>query len=333
MFNYNYYDMKIVAYKPEYQKYFERFNRAWIEKYFEMEPLDELMLQNPEDVILKKGGRILFAEHQEQIIGTVALVAVDKRVYELAKMAVDERFQGLGAGKLLCKAAIEEAKAIGAEKLILVTNSQLKNAIGIYHQMGFEDVPIHESEYSRADTKMELLLPQDTKWFDRKFDFDLTDKDFPVLCERLQSGIARFEEATRWLTEEELTFKPHNKWSIKEHLGHLGLLEPLWQKRFQEIKNKETAMSPADLNNTATDRAHFNAQICEEILGDFARKRQQTLRLLKSFGGDDFRNHILHPRLRQPMRIIDLMYFVAEHDDHHLRAIINIKRGVGELLH
>lgn len=318
--------MKIVAYKPECQKYFEQFNRAWIEKYFEMEPLDELMLRNPDGEILKKGGRILFAEHQEQIIGTVALVPVDKGVYELAKMAVDERFRGLGAGKLLCKAAIEEAKSIGAMKLVLVTNSKLKNAIGIYHQMGFEDVPINERVYSRADTKMELLLPQDIKWFDRKFDFDLTDQDFPILLERLIAVIARFEETTRGLTEGELIHKPQNKWSIKENLGHLGLLEPIWQKRFQEIKNNEVAMSPADLNNTATYRAHFNERTRKEILEDFERKRQQTLTLLKSFGGDDFRNHIIHPRLKQPMRIIDLMYFVAEHDDHHLRAKTKIKQ-------
>ncbi len=28
-----------------------------------------------------------------------------------------------------------------------------------------------------------------------------------------------------------------------------------------------------------------------------------------------------HPRLDRPMRIVDLMLFIAEHDDHHLATI------------
>lgn len=75
---------------------------------------------------MNKGGKILFAEHNGRIIGTVALVWMEKGIYELAKMAVDEKFQGLGAGKLLCHAAIQEAKNMGAEKLILESNSLLK---------------------------------------------------------------------------------------------------------------------------------------------------------------------------------------------------------------
>jgi hypothetical protein len=33
----------------------------------------------------------------------------------------------------------------------------------------------------------------------------------------------------------------------------------------------------------------------------------------------------LHPRLRQPMSVVDLCFFVAEHDDHHLRTIEELK--------
>jgi hypothetical protein len=35
---------------------------------------------------------------------------------------------------------------------------------------------------------------------------------------------------------------------------------------------------------------------------------------------------LLHPRLKMPMRAIDHLYFVAEHDDHHLA---HIERLVG----
>src|SRR5690606_7785874 len=150
--------MKIVEYKTEHQKHFERLNKAWLKKYFEVEPLDEMLLSQPEEHILKNGGHILFVEHQEQIIGTAALIFIKQDVYELAKMAVDEAFQGIGAGNFLCNAVIQEAKKLNAEKLILFTNSKLKTAINIYHKFGFKDIPLDEQQFKSADTKMELLL-------------------------------------------------------------------------------------------------------------------------------------------------------------------------------
>ncbi|GGH15174.1 hypothetical protein GCM10011418_16680 [Sphingobacterium alkalisoli] len=317
--------MRIVKYTPEYRRYFEQLNRAWVEKYFEMETMDEALLLHPEDAILKKGGKIFFVEHKNQIIGTVALVFVNNGVYEMAKMAVDERFQGLGAGKSLCKTAIEEAKKLDADKLILFTNSQLKAAIAIYHKFGFKDVSLDRQEYSRADTKMELLLtPDKPKWFDRKFNFNFGIEKFSELLERMEVGMLKFQELNKGKSEEQLNFKPDDKWSIKEHTGHLWILEPLWQKRFLEIKENKTEMSPADLNNTATDKASFNQYAIEKLLSDFQQERQNTIHILKSFGEKDFQNSLYHPRLNQPMRIIDLMYFVAEHDTHHLNAVLEI---------
>lgn len=320
--------MRIVKYTTEYQRHFEQLNRAWVEKYFKIEPMDEALLSHPEETILKKGGAIFFVEHQHQIIGTVALVFVSTGIYEMAKMAVDERFQGLGAGKLLCGTAIEEAKKRSADKLILFTNSQLKTAIGIYHQFGFKDVSLDGQEYSRADTKMELLLtPETPKWFDRKFNFHFGMEKFPELLERMELSVQKFRDINQCKFEEQLNCKPCMKWSVKEHVGHLWILEPLWQKRFIEIKEIKTEMSPADLNNTATDKALFNQYNIGKILTDFEQERQNTIRLLKSFKDEDFRHSLYHPRLNQSMRIIDLMYFVTEHDEHHLNHILKIRNS------
>jgi hypothetical protein len=33
---------------------------------------------------------------------------------------------------------------------------------------------------------------------------------------------------------------------------------------------------------------------------------------------------MLHPRLKQTMRLVDHLYFVAEHDDHHLAHILEL---------
>ncbi len=146
--------IRIVPYKPEYAIYFERFNKAWLEEYFTVEPIDKYVLENPEEAVLKNGGRILFATYKEKIIGTVALRQLSSGEFELTKMAVDKEFRGIGAGKLLCSAAIEEAKKIHAHTLILYSSSPLKNAIGIYKKLGFIDLPLEKGIYKRADVKM-----------------------------------------------------------------------------------------------------------------------------------------------------------------------------------
>jgi hypothetical protein len=40
---------------------------------------------------------------------------------------------------------------------------------------------------------------------------------------------------------------------------------------------------------------------------------------------------MLHPRLKQPMRLVDHLYFVAEHDDHHLARIWEMIEAKGRL--
>lgn len=150
--------IKFVDYRPEYGYYFEKYNKAWLEEYFTVEPIDKWVLENPEEAILNDGGKIYFAEYKGQIIGTVALKWYEPGVLELTKMAVDKEARGLGAGKVLCKSAIEKAKELGAEKLILYSQTSLEPAIEIYRQLGFQEVPLEKGKYERADIKMELDL-------------------------------------------------------------------------------------------------------------------------------------------------------------------------------
>ncbi|WP_353140120.1 isochorismatase family protein [Pseudopedobacter sp.] len=148
----------LCDYKPEYQPYFERFNKAWLTKYYSVEPLDEYVLTKPEEAILKGGGHILFARYNRTIVGTVGLKNMGNGVMELTKMAVDESFHGIGAGKTLCKGAIEKARKLNASKLILYSQKRLATALGIYRKYGFQEIPMEAGKYKRADVMMELNL-------------------------------------------------------------------------------------------------------------------------------------------------------------------------------
>lgn len=147
----------ILDYRPEHQPWFEKFNRDWIEKYFWMEPIDFDVLQYPDKNIINKGGIVLMASCDKEIAGTAALKFVETGVYEFTKMAVDEKFRGLGIGRALAEAAIEKAKSLNAKTIILYSNRKLETAISLYKKLGFLEVPI-DGTYARSDIKMSLVL-------------------------------------------------------------------------------------------------------------------------------------------------------------------------------
>ena len=163
-----------------------------------------------------------------------------------------------------------------------------------------------------------------TKWFDRKFDFNFGMERYDPLYERLLSAPVRYKQEVVGLPEKILQLNPDGKWSVKENIGHVLLLEPLWYTRFNEIKGGNPEMSPADLNNTATDESSFNSVATQTLVENFATVRNKTINFLKGLEQEEFALHSVHPRLKKPMRIIDMMHFVAEHDDHHLHTIRTI---------
>jgi DNA-binding MarR family transcriptional regulator/predicted GNAT family N-acyltransferase len=156
--------VRIVPFAPELRAHFYRLNEAWLQKYFYVEEIDHRVLSNPESEILASGGAILFAELGEDIVGTCALMRQSDDVYELTKMAVEERRQGLGIGRALLDAAIVEFRRRNGRKLFLETNSKLAPAVRMYESMGFEHQASikRDSHYARADVYMVWRDPVDT---------------------------------------------------------------------------------------------------------------------------------------------------------------------------
>src|ERR1700741_1701469 len=174
---------------------------------------------------------------------------------------------------------------------------------------------------------------KNTKWFDRKFDFSSQQNIFPSIIERLRGTPARLEEKCRAIPAKYLELKPDNTWSIKENIGHLADLEPLWQGRLEDFLNNETELRPTDLANKKTDEADHNAKSLEQLLDHFRKVRMQTIAMIEQVDDEIIFRSALHPRLKTPMRTMDSFLFVAEHDDHHLARISELikmfeKRGL-----
>lgn len=151
--------MEIISFDPAYTKDFKNLNMAWLKKYFWVEPHDKEVLGNPENYIIKPGGKIFFVRDNEKIVGTVALMKMEEGVFELTKMAVTPKYQGRKIGQKLMEHTIDYAKNQGWKSLIIYSDRKLENAIFIYQKYGFREIPFGEnSPYTRGDIKMTLEL-------------------------------------------------------------------------------------------------------------------------------------------------------------------------------
>ena len=155
-------------------------------------------------------------------------------------------------------------------------------------------------------------------WFERKFDFSFPVELLPNLRARLRGTPARLEETLRGRSHEILIRKVQEKWSAQEHAGHLLDLEPLWLARVGDYVAGRDQLTVADLTNRKTDEANHNACALEKILTEFRAARERLLKRVDELDASLFALAIPHPRLKTPMRLVDHLYFVAEHDDHHL---------------
>ena len=153
-------DLAIVAFEPRYKKAFYELNKAWIDRYFTMEPKDHETLGHPERTILEPGGHILVALTGGKPVGVCALLVSDRPGcrFELGKMGVAPNSQGRGIGRALCIAALETARRQGAQKVYLESNTLLEPAIRLYRSLGFREVDAGASPYKRSNIQMEVDL-------------------------------------------------------------------------------------------------------------------------------------------------------------------------------
>ena len=157
-------EIEIVTFDAKYSNAFAELNYAWIRTYFSIEEEDHRSLDSPYDYAIEPGGEIFFMLRSDQVIGTVALVPVNRKeadltTFELAKMAIDPAFQGQGLGQKLLSHCIDWARSKGAQHIVLTTNDILKPALRVYQKAGFVEGPDNfDDRYRRGNLTMRLVL-------------------------------------------------------------------------------------------------------------------------------------------------------------------------------
>lgn len=166
-------------------------------------------------------------------------------------------------------------------------------------------------------------------WIDRRFVFDLPTSMFPNVLERLRGTPARIAERVESVDEGLLRVRDGERWSIQENVGHLIKVEELWHGRLDDFDAALEVLRPADMTNRRTFDADYNSCSLDEIVLGFRETRRRLVEKLERLDDAAIERQALHPRLNQPMRVLDMMVFIAEHDDHHLARITELMNGPG----
>lgn len=164
-------------------------------------------------------------------------------------------------------------------------------------------------------------------WTSRRFAFDLPVERLPVLLDRLRGAPFRIAAAVRGLSPAALAQRAGDAWSIQEQVGHLHDLEALHLRRLDELERGASVLTAADMKNEATWQAGHNERTFADVFAAFVASRAHLVERLERWDPARLGESALHPRLQQPMRVVDVAFFTAEHDDHHLARIRELARS------
>ena len=167
-----------------------------------------------------------------------------------------------------------------------------------------------------------------TPWFERKFEFNFPVGLFPVIFGRLRGAVPRLDNLLINIPDDKLITKPTPEgWSVKEQVGHMYDLEELWYGRVEDFLSHAPILRAADLTNAKTKSADHNSKKINHLLREFANARKKLLAKVENIDESTASIISIHPRLQKPMRLVDSLFFVAEHDDHHLAKIRELVQG------
>ena len=167
------------------------------------------------------------------------------------------------------------------------------------------------------------------KWIERSFSFNFPVELYPEIIERVRGASARLDDYLNSAPAEILTRRDDDHWSIQENAGHLFDLDALTLNRIEQYVAGVDVLHAADITNKATSEANYNNLSAATIASSFRRRRIEVVNRLESLDSEMFARSAIHPRLNIPMRLVDFVFFEAEHDDYHFTRINELLKLFG----
>jgi hypothetical protein len=160
-------------------------------------------------------------------------------------------------------------------------------------------------------------------WFERNLQFGYPKEMLPYFLERLEGSIVRMQAKVKGVPDNVLSTRLNDKWSVKQNIGHLAEVDAIANKRLDEMVAGISPMSPA-----VFEPQDYNPWPIEKVVELFKNNRLKNLKKYMSIAESDLLKSSLHPRLKVQMTPVDLAWFDAEHDDHHLVKISEIIKSL-----
>ena len=141
----------------------------------------------------------------------------------------------------------------------------------------------------------------------------------PFYLERLAGTVVRIHAKLSVIDDSILSEKFNGKWSVKQHIGHLAEVDRVASTRIIEMITGKPELSPA-----VFEPKDYSTWPLPQLLAYFGTIRRENISQYQKLNEEQLQMASMHPRLKVKMTPVDLAYFDAEHDDHHLVAINEI---------
>jgi len=156
-------------------------------------------------------------------------------------------------------------------------------------------------------------------WFERNLKFGDGPEMLPFFLERLGGTLIGLDQKVKGIDNKILSERINGKWSVKENIGHLAEIDEIANKRIDELTAGVAVLSPA-----VFEPRNYNSWPIEKVLDFFKRNRLNNLKKYQTLSHKQLKKSSLHPRLKVQMTPVDLAWFDAKHDDHHVVRINEI---------
>jgi uncharacterized damage-inducible protein DinB len=162
-------------------------------------------------------------------------------------------------------------------------------------------------------------------WSQRRFAFVHPPWMLADFVERLRGLVPRLGPLLTGLDDTAAHVAHDGRWSIAQNVGHLSDVEDLWQERIEDLRKGRAVLTPADPARFQAAALLHQERGLDAIVRELDARRSRLVEALADASASLQQAAAFHQRLRTPMRLVDCAQFCAEHDDHHLLRVRELR--------